>query len=106
MLARLEARYDLRLDDMDVRRDAERLPIPLLVIHDRDDPVVAFENGRHLASDAPHGEMVEVTGMGHRAVLRAPRVIESVARFIDGAPPAPSFAETLDGELFLRDRRW
>lgn len=106
MIARLEARYDIRLDDLDVRRDAERLPIPLLVVHDRDDRVVAFDHGRNLANDAPHGEMVEVTGLGHRAILRAPRVVESVARFIDGGSPAPSFAETLDGELFLRDSRW
>jgi pimeloyl-ACP methyl ester carboxylesterase len=106
MIARVEARYDLRFDELDVRFDAERLHVPLLVVHDREDPIVPFENGKHLATDAPHGELVEVTGLGHRAILRAPRVIDTIARFVDSGARAPGFAETLDGELFLRDTRW
>ena len=105
MIARLEARYDLRFEELDVRLDAARLHSPMLVVHDRDDPVVPLESGKHLASEAPRGELVEVTGLGHRAILRAPHVVETVARFItDDA--RPTFASTLDGELFMRDMRW
>ncbi len=105
MIARLEARYDLRFEELDVGLDAARLHCPLLVVHDRDDPVVPLENGRRLAREAPRGELVEVTGLGHRAILRAPNVVDAVARFIaDDA--RPTFASTLDGELFMRDMRW
>lgn len=104
MIARLEARYDLRFDELDVTTDAARLEAPLLVVHDREDAVVTFDNGERLATSAPRGELVEVAGVGHRAILRAPAVVERVVRFVGGA--APAFAETLDGELFLRDMRW
>ncbi len=105
MIARLEARYELRFDELDVRMDAQRLHTPILVVHDQDDPVVAFENGRQLAEVAPRGELVTVTGLGHRAILRAPPVIDAVARHLD-EDGEPTFARTLDGELFMRDTRW
>ena len=105
MIARIEARYDLRFDELDVRFDAGRLHRPMLVVHDREDPVVAFDNGRLLATEAPRGELVAVTGLGHRAILRAPSVVSTVARFLGGTVE-PTFARTLDGELFMRDMRW
>lgn len=106
MIARLEARYGLRLGDLDVSADAARLRAPLLVVHDREDPVVAFDGGRRLARAAPRGELVAMSGLGHRAILRAPSVIATVADFAGAPAAAPSFAETIDGELFLRDKRW
>lgn len=106
MIRRIEARYDMRFDELDVTYDAQRLHLPLLVVHDREDPVVAFENGRRLAEDAPRGELVEVAGVGHRAILKSPLVVDTVTRFVDAGAPEPSFAETLDGELFMRDQRW
>lgn len=105
MIARLEARYELRFEQLNVRADAQRLHVPMLVVHDREDPIVAFENGEHLANDAPNGALAPVTGLGHRAILRSPHVIAAVGRFIDDGP-APSFASTLDGELFMREMRW
>ena len=105
MIARLEARYDLRFEELDVRLDAARLQAPMLVVHDREDPVVPLESGKHLAGAASRGELVEVTGLGHRAILRAPHVVDTVARFI-ADDTKPTFASTLDGELFMRDMRW
>lgn len=106
MIARLEARYSVRFEDIDARIDAAQLTSPLLVIHDAEDSVVPVENGRTIAGTAAHGQIVETTGLGHRAILRAPRVVEKVADFLaDGVAPV-TFAETLDGELFMRDKRW
>lgn len=105
MIARIEARYDLRFEELDVTHDAERLHRPLLVLHDRKDPVVAFAHGERIAAAAPRGELVEVEDLGHRAILRAPRVIDAVTAFVDGEPTR-GFAATLEGELFLRDTRW
>ncbi len=107
MIARLEARYSVPFADIDARIDAARLTSPLLVVHDRADSVVAFERGKLIAETAPNGELVETTGLGHRAVLRSPRVVEKVAQFLSHDADRPlSFAETLDGELFMRDKRW
>jgi pimeloyl-ACP methyl ester carboxylesterase len=105
MIARIEARYDVRFDELDVRTDARKLAAPLLVVHDREDPVVAFQNGVHLANDAPLGELAEVSGLGHRAILRAAHVIAKVVGFVDDGTPR-NFTNTLDGELFVRELRW
>jgi pimeloyl-ACP methyl ester carboxylesterase len=105
-MARLQARYSMTLDELDVTRDAASLDVPLLVVHDRDDRVVAFEEGERLASAAPHGELAPTTGLGHRAILRAPDVVERITGFLGAVAPQPSFAETLDGELFMPHTRW
>jgi pimeloyl-ACP methyl ester carboxylesterase len=106
MIGRLEARYAIPFDEIDARLDARRLDARLLVVHDTDDPVVSVEQGRTLAALAPRGTLIETSGLGHRAILRAPHVVESVTRFVAAGLPVSSFAATLDGELFMRDKRW
>ena len=106
MLARLERRYGVSIEDLDVRADAERITSPLLVVHDVDDRVVPFEDGVTLAQSAPGGRLVPTHGLGHHRVLRAPEVIGPVVNFIAEGPRAPSFAATIDGELYFRDSRW
>jgi pimeloyl-ACP methyl ester carboxylesterase len=105
MVARVESRYGVRIADLDVEADAKRLLAPLLVVHDRDDTVVDIQTGRTLANVAPLGMFLETSGLGHNTILRARQVVETVTDFITGGGGAPTFAETLDGELFLRDRR-
>jgi pimeloyl-ACP methyl ester carboxylesterase len=106
MIARLEARYDLPFAAIDAAIDARRLRSPLLVVHDASDPVVPLAEGRTLAAAAGRGELRETTGLGHRAILRDPGVIDAVTRFVAEGAGTRTFAETLDGELFLRDTRW
>jgi pimeloyl-ACP methyl ester carboxylesterase len=109
MIERLEARYAMRFEDLDVTSDAAQLSAPLLVVHDRADSIVPFADGEALARAAPRGELVATERLGHTRVLRDPQVIARLADFATaGAPGAvavPSFAESLDGYLFLRDSR-
>jgi len=105
MIARLEARYSVEFEELDVRVDAERLHQPMLVVHDHDDPIVPFASGEAIVGAAPRGKLVGVSALGHRAILRAPHVLDTVVRFV-GDQDATSFARTLDGELFMRDMRW
>lgn len=110
MLDRLERRYDVRMKDLDVRSDAAALTVPLLVVHDVGDRVVAFDDGESLAKAAPLGRLVSTHGLGHQRVLRAPEVVDAVVPFAaDGvrAPAAtPTFSESIEAELFFRERRW
>ena len=111
MIARIEARYAIAWDDVEVDTDAEHLRAKLLVVHDRDDRMVPQTSGKHLAGLAPHGRFVETQGLGHRAILKAPAVIDGVVRFIAGDDGVTmvggiDFEATLDGELFFRDMRW
>jgi pimeloyl-ACP methyl ester carboxylesterase len=107
MLARLERRYGISMAELDARVDAGRLDAPLLVVHDADDTVVPFRDGASIAGAARAAEIVETEGLGHRRVLRSPHVVDAVTRFVTaGIPEPPSFAETLESDLFYRDRRY
>lgn len=109
LIARLERRYGIPMRDLDARIDASRLRAPLLVVHDGDDPVVPFAEGASIAGAARDAEIVETAGLGHRRILRSPRVVDAVVRFVTAGAPARhgrlDFAETLDGELFYREDR-
>jgi pimeloyl-ACP methyl ester carboxylesterase len=107
MIDRLERRYGLRMEDLDVRADASRFAAPLLVVHDVGDRIVPFDDGNTIARFAPDGRLVSTHGLGHHRVLRAPEVLSAVVPFVaDGVRATSSFSETIDGELFFRDRRW
>ncbi|HSO35922.1 MAG TPA: alpha/beta fold hydrolase [Labilithrix sp.] len=105
MLARLESRYGVRIDELDVRADAERLIAPLLVVHDAADRVVPAGDGAILAGSAPHGRLVTTEGLGHTRVLRAAEVLDAVVPFMAQGARAPSFAATLEGDLYFRYAR-
>jgi hypothetical protein len=109
LVSRLERRYGLRMEDLDVKADAARFARPLLVVHDVGDRVVPFSDGESIAHAAPAGALVSTHGLGHHRVLRAPEVLGAVVPFVAAGlatTSATPFSETIDGELFFRDRRW
>lgn len=108
LVSRLERRYGITMKDLDVRADAARYDAPMLVVHDVGDRVVPFDDGEAIAHAAPKATLVSTHGLGHHRVLRAPEVMSAVIPFVtDGTPyESVSFSETIDGELFFRDRRW
>jgi pimeloyl-ACP methyl ester carboxylesterase len=109
MIHRLEERYGIAIPDLDVRRDAARFASPVLVVHDEDDRIVPPSDGAAIAGAAAHGELVATRGLGHGRILEAPLVVERVVGFVTAGARRPqyakTFAETLEGELFVRDTR-
>jgi pimeloyl-ACP methyl ester carboxylesterase len=83
---------------------------PLLVVHDREDREVAFGDGQRVAS-ALGGEFVATSGLGHRRILRDPRVVSRVVAFVgdkaeeDLAGRCFGRPEGLDRYLYERDAR-
>jgi len=55
---------------------------PLLVIHDRDDREVPYVDGAEIAAAAPNGQLLTTQGLGHRRILRDPRVIQASLDFV------------------------
>jgi pimeloyl-ACP methyl ester carboxylesterase len=106
LVARLERRYGLSMEDLDVRRDAARFTAPLLVVHDTGDRVVPFEDGRTIAQAARNGRLVTTQGLGHHRVLRAPEVLAAVVPFVADGARTTTLAEAIDADLFYRERRW
>jgi pimeloyl-ACP methyl ester carboxylesterase len=55
---------------------------PALIIHDREDPDVPYAHGEEIAAAWPGAELLTTTGLGHRAVLRDPGVIQRTIAFL------------------------
>lgn len=55
---------------------------PVLVVHDRHDKEVRWEDGAAIAGAWPQARLVTTTGLGHRRILHDDAVIEQVARFV------------------------
>ncbi len=114
IMARLQARSEARLhfdfSHLDLRRMAPARPLPLLVVHDRDDRTVPFEDGAAVA-ESWGGQLLETSGMGHGGVIRDPHVVRAVLAFVVGeepqTAPVPLTEESgLEWSLFHPDSRW
>jgi pimeloyl-ACP methyl ester carboxylesterase len=60
---------------------------PVLVMHDRADPEVPFAHSEAITATWPGSQLVPLEGLGHRKLLREPRVIEAAVSFLT-APAA------------------
>lgn len=63
------------------------LDMPLLVVHDRDDPVVAFDQAKALVAAHPHATTLFTSGLGHYRVLRDDAVLDAIAEFAGSPVP-------------------
>jgi pimeloyl-ACP methyl ester carboxylesterase len=114
MQARTERRLGFRWSDLDVPRLASRLSVPLLVIHDREDAEIAYADGQAIAAAAPDARLVTTAGLGHRRLLRDPRVVKEAVSFVAPASGRRGAANeevvpeqvSLERYLFDRDLRW
>lgn len=82
----VERRVGVPARDLDVRRWATGLDLPVLLIHDRDDREVPVIEAARAAHVLPQARLIVTEGLGHRRLLRDQRVIDAAADFIaDGA---------------------
>jgi len=72
----------LRFEEVEPRRLARHQDAPLLVVHDRGDDEVPFEEGEELARLWPGAELELTEGLGHYRILRDPAVVERAAEFL------------------------
>jgi pimeloyl-ACP methyl ester carboxylesterase len=72
---------------MDVRRLAGHIsPIPLLVVHDRDDRETGHPHSVELADRWPGpATLISTQGLGHRRILSDPLVVDQVVDFVGTA---------------------
>jgi pimeloyl-ACP methyl ester carboxylesterase len=68
---------------------APRIPVPALVLHDRDDTEIPYSDGVATAAAWRGADLVTTEGLGHFGILRDPAVIERVLRFTDEPQPKP-----------------
>lgn len=59
---------------------------PLLVIHDRDDPVSPLQHGENVHHAWKGSELMVTEGLGHRRIVTDPEVISRVVEFLKQEP--------------------
>lgn len=78
----LERRLQIVGDDLHIPTVVRELPAAALVIHDRDDADVPFAHGEEIVGAWAGSRLESTSGLGHRALLRDPAVIEWAVEFL------------------------
>jgi pimeloyl-ACP methyl ester carboxylesterase len=94
MQARLERRLGVPMALLNVARLAPTQRARLLIVHDRNDREVAYENGEAIARAWPGAELVTTTGLGHHRVLRDSTVHARVVAFLADGVARPTGCAT------------
>lgn len=68
--------------DFDVYRIAEKVRLPLLLIHDQTDRQVPVAEAARAAHALPGAELMVTRGLGHNRLLADSAVVEAVASFV------------------------
>ena len=84
MQAAIEERFGIRWSDLEIARIAPRLRAGALVIHDRQDTQVPWQQGAALAQHWPGARLLTTHGLGHGRILEDDQVARAAVDFITG----------------------
>jgi pimeloyl-ACP methyl ester carboxylesterase len=79
---RIERHVGVTMRDLDPRKAAPNLRIPLLVIHDRTDREAPFAGGEALARSWPGARFMATEGLGHTRILWDEKVVSAATAFL------------------------
>ncbi|MBP4139273.1 alpha/beta hydrolase [Flavobacterium geliluteum] len=77
-----ENRYKVKMNDFSAYVAAQKVKIPVLVIHDKNDHDVPVTAGIHIHKHLENSELVVTEGLGHRKILGDKDVIQKIINFI------------------------
>ncbi|RZJ50120.1 MAG: alpha/beta hydrolase [Flavobacterium sp.] len=77
-----ENKYQTLMDNYSAYKAAAQIKIPVLVIHDNDDPEVPVKAGIHIHKHLENGTLFLTDKLGHRKILGNQNVIKKVIDFI------------------------
>src|SRR5882672_1583190 len=92
MQSAIEERYGVLWENLEVAQLAPRLRADALVIHDRDDRMVPWTQGAHVAHLWPGARLMSTDGLGHGRILGDDAVTRAAADFIAGRSGVASIA--------------
>ncbi|MBZ4041181.1 alpha/beta fold hydrolase [Flavobacterium hibisci] len=76
-----ENKYQVKMDDFSAYQAAKKIAIPILVIHDKNDPEVPVKAGIHIHENLQKGSLFLTEGLGHRKILGNHDVIKKIIEF-------------------------
>ena len=77
-----EKRHNLRLDHFTSEHQAERIKIPVLVIHDSEDRFVPVSSAVSIRQKLQNGELLVTSGLGHHKIFKSPVVVQRIIEFL------------------------
>lgn len=77
-----EKKYGEEMNNYSAYLAASETTIPILVIHDKQDPEVPVTAGIHIHKHLKNGQLLLTEGLGHRKILGNQTVIENTVKFI------------------------
>jgi pimeloyl-ACP methyl ester carboxylesterase len=102
----IEQRVGVPFAGLEVEALGPGLGLPLLVVHDRDDREVPWEDALRIVAAAPEATLLTTERLGHRRILRDPDVIAHAVAFVSGEAHSPNEHDALQQELWDRASRW
>lgn len=84
---RIERHVGVTMNELDPRRAATNLRVPLLVIHDRTDREAPFAGGEELARSWPGARLLATEGLGHTRILWDEKVVSAATAFLQEGLP-------------------
>lgn len=81
MQRRIEAREGVLMPQFEPDAVGPRIRVPTLIVHDRDDSINRFADGRAYARAIRGAQFVATEGLGHRKILKDAVVLGRVALF-------------------------
>ena len=77
-----EAKFGGKMDDYSAYKAAEKIEVPVLIIHDKDDDDVSVKAAYNIQKHLKQSEIMITEGLGHRKILGDENVIQKVKEFI------------------------
>jgi hypothetical protein len=87
MRRNLETRLRTRWEDLHLPTIVRGLPAAALLVHDRTDSDVSYEQGVEMAEAWPGARLMATDGLGHRGLLRDAGVMREVVGFLGKGGP-------------------
>lgn len=77
-----EAKLDNKIEYYNVNKQAEKVQIPVLVIHDKDDKDVSYKAAENIHQHLPNGTLMITERLGHRKILGDEKVLQTIVNFV------------------------
>ena len=73
-------KFDMEINSFSSSTFAKKIEIPGLVIHDIDDKIVSFDEGKKIANSWNTAEFIETKGLGHS--LHSDAIYHKIIKFL------------------------
>ncbi|MCA9888625.1 MAG: alpha/beta hydrolase [Anaerolineae bacterium] len=74
------------IEQCDVTQAVKRIAAPGLIVHDRGDKVISVDNSYDIAASYVGAVLRDTHGLGHRGIMRSPKVHQWVVDFLNTNP--------------------